>query len=95
MKDEKFQTIVSFFAEMGWQSLGKIPNPLTGKTERNLEISKKIIELLETLKEKTKGNLTDEEDRFLSGVIADLRLNYVDELSKETKNGKRENKGET
>lgn len=84
--NNKFNVIVSFFAEMGWQSLGKITNPMTGKIEKNLEVAKQIIEILETLKEKTKGNLTEEENRFLISTITDLQLNYVDEISKE-KNG--------
>lgn len=82
-----FNIVVSFFAEMGWQSLGKIANPLTGKIEKNLEIAKQVIDILETLKEKTKGNLTDEENRFLISAITDLQLNYVEEVSKEDKNG--------
>lgn len=81
--NNKFNVIVSFFAEMGWQSLGKITNPMTGKIEKNLEVAKQIIEILETLKEKTKGNLTEEENRFLISTITDLQLNYVDEISKE------------
>ncbi len=35
------------------------------------------------LKEKTKGNRSTDEERFLSGVLQDLKLNYVDELAKE------------
>ncbi|HOK56429.1 MAG TPA: DUF1844 domain-containing protein [bacterium] len=88
----KFNIIVRFFAEMGWQALGKISNPLTGKTEKNLEIAKQVIELLETLKEKTKGNLTEEEDKFLNSAIADLQLNYVEEVSKGKKENESENK---
>ncbi|MCM8818763.1 MAG: DUF1844 domain-containing protein [Candidatus Omnitrophica bacterium] len=81
-----FYVVVSFFAEIGWQSLGKIANPLTGKIEKNLEITKQIIEILETLKEKTKGNLTDDENRILISTITDLQLNYVEEVSKEKQN---------
>jgi hypothetical protein len=46
-------------------------------------MTKEIIEILETLKEKTKGNLTEDEDRILMATITDLKLNYVDEVSKE------------
>ncbi|MFN4227702.1 MAG: DUF1844 domain-containing protein [Candidatus Ratteibacteria bacterium] len=81
----KFNIIVSFFSEMGWQALGKIPNPVSGKIEKNLEMAKQIIELLDILKEKTNGNLTDEENRFLNTTITDLKLNYVEEISKEKK----------
>jgi hypothetical protein len=78
-----FLVIVEFFAQIGWQSLGKIVNPATGKIEKNLHMTKEIIEILETLKEKTKGNLTEDEDRILMATITDLKLNYVDEVSKE------------
>jgi hypothetical protein len=78
-----FLVIVDFFAQIGWQSLGKIVNPTTGKIEKNLQMTKEIIEILETLKEKTKGNLTEDEDRILMATITDLKLNYVDEVSKE------------
>jgi len=81
--ENNFNIIVSFFVEMGWQSLGKIVNPITGKTEKNFEVTKQIIEILEILKEKTKGNLTDDENRFLISAITDLQLNYVEEVSKE------------
>jgi hypothetical protein len=77
-----FLVIVDFFAQIGWQSLGKIVNPATGKIEKNLQMTKEIIEILETLKEKTKGNLTEDEDRILMATITDLKLNYVDEVSK-------------
>ncbi|MCS7180305.1 MAG: DUF1844 domain-containing protein [bacterium] len=90
-----FNLIVTFFAEMGWQSPGKIPNPLTGKIEKKLEVVKEIIELLEILKEKTKGNLTEEEDRFLNTTIANLQLNYVDEISKESKQNETGDKTQT
>ncbi|MCM8771997.1 MAG: DUF1844 domain-containing protein [Candidatus Omnitrophica bacterium] len=90
-----FNFIVDFFAEMGWRALGKITNPMTGKIEKNLELAKQIIEILETLKEKTKGNLTDEENRFLITTITDLQLNYVEEVEKESKQKNGTDKGET
>ncbi len=82
-----FLVIVDFFAQIGWQSLGKIVNPATGKIEKNLQMTKEIIEILETLKEKTKGNLTEDENRILMATITDLKLNYVDEISKEENEG--------
>lgn len=81
-----FNVIVNFFAQICWQSLGKLANPVTGKVEKNLEFAKEIIDILETLREKTKGNLTEEESKFLNSTIADLQINYVDEISKEQNN---------
>jgi len=83
MAEGLFHFVVTFFAGWGWQALGKVPNPVNGKVERNLELAKQIIDITEMLKEKTKGNLTDEESRMLTEVIAGLQLNYVDELKKQ------------
>ncbi len=94
MAEGLFNFVVTFFSGWGWQSMGKVPNPVTGKVERNLEMAKQIIEILEMLKEKTKGNLTAEEDRLLAGTIAELQLNYVDELKKPPVEEKKEERVE-
>ncbi len=91
MPEGLFNFVVTFFAGWGWQALGKVPNPANNKVERNLELAKQIIDITEMLKEKTKGNLTDAEEKMLTGVIAELQLNYVDELKRE-KNGGEEKK---
>jgi len=64
------------------QQMGKIASPLTGKVERNLDVAKSSIDMLGMLKEKTEGNLSDDEKRLLDHVLYELRLNYVDELKK-------------
>ena len=78
----KFFGLVHFLYAICWQALGKVANPATGKPERNLDFAQSIIEILETLQEKTKGNLDREEEKALSAVLADLRLNYIDERGK-------------
>lgn len=65
-----------------WGQLGKVANPLTGKIERNLEHAKTSIDTLVMLREKTKGNLTKDEEKALQEMIANLQMNYVDELNK-------------
>lgn len=81
-----FVSLVSFLSTMCWQSLGKIPNPVTQKMECNPDVAKLAIDMLIVLREKTKNNLTQDEERLLSNTIADLQLNYVDEISKEKRN---------
>ncbi|HOL22964.1 MAG TPA: DUF1844 domain-containing protein [bacterium] len=83
MEEGLFTFVVSFFANWGWQAMGKVANPLTGKIEKNLELARQIIDIMEMLQEKTKGNLTKDEERILTATIAELQLNYVDELEKE------------
>jgi hypothetical protein len=90
MAEGLFNFVVTFFSGWGWQALGKVPNPVTGKIERNLEMAKQIIEIVEMLRGKTKGNLTEDEEKLLTGVIAELQLNYVDELKKPPVEAKKE-----
>lgn len=78
-----FMLLITSLSQQAWQSLGKIPNPMTGKTNKNLEAAKLSIDILDMLKEKMKGNLTEEEERLLLATITDLQLNYVDEKKKE------------
>ena len=65
------------------QGMGKIKNPLTDKIERNLAHAKDSIDMLLLLKDKTKGNLTPEEEKILSNIISEVQLNYVDESQKD------------
>jgi hypothetical protein len=66
-------------------SMGKIKNPVTDKIERNLEHAKIYIDTLDMLQAKTKGNLSDYEEKFLTETLKDLKLNYVDEMDKDKK----------
>jgi len=70
--------------------LGKIANPLTGNIERNLNEAKYTIGMLNMLKEKTKNNLTPDEEKMVNDAIFELQMNYIDEVKK----GEEENKVE-
>jgi hypothetical protein len=52
-------------------------HPSTGKAEVNLDAAKMFIDHLEIVSEKTKGNLTKDEEKILSSVLTELRLAYV------------------
>lgn len=83
-----FIQYISALVNSGMQLLGKIMNPTTGKMEKNLEGAQATIELLSLLKEKTKHNLTSNEETVLSDGLANLQLNYADEVDKAEKNKK-------
>ena len=55
---------------------------MTGKVERDLTAAKFSIDMLTMLENKMKGNLTDDESKFLEHALYELRLNYVDESKK-------------
>ena len=58
-------------------NLGLVENPVTKKTEKEPDAAKQTIELISLLKEKTKGNLTGDEEKLMDDVLHDLRLWYV------------------
>ena len=74
----------NYIASLGFQTmifLGEMPNPITNQVEKNLKQAKFLIDTLIILRDKTKGNLSKEEDDLLNGSIYELQLRYV-ELSK-------------
>src|ERR1041385_417009 len=75
--------LILMFQTAALQQMGKLKNPMTDKIERDLGQAQISIDLLEMLHTKMKGNLTPEEERILSSVLQELKLNYVDEVSKE------------
>lgn len=58
-------------------NLGEVPDPTTGSTEVHLEVARQTIDLLALIEEKTKGNLTPEEQRLVEHVLPDLKLRYL------------------
>jgi hypothetical protein len=58
--------------------LGLIADPAAGETRENLPLAKRNIDLLDLLKEKTKGNLDEEEDKTLGDALSQLKLAYLD-----------------
>ena len=57
--------------------LGEIQDPFTQKTVKNLPLAKQTLDLIGMLKEKTKGNLTPDEEKIIDHILYDLRMRYV------------------
>ena len=57
--------------------LGEIQDPFSQTLAKNLPLAKQTIDLIGMLKEKTKGNLTPQEERVIESVLYDLRMRYV------------------
>ena len=58
--------------------LGAIPDPITQKPQKDLQQAKYNIDLLSVLKEKTKGNLTQEEEQAFENILYEVRMTYVE-----------------
>ncbi len=73
-----FLTLVASLAGQATIHLGLVEHPIKKKVETDLRQARYTIDLLGVLEEKTRGNLTDEEQRVLAHVLTDLRLRYVE-----------------
>lgn len=83
-----FMQLVMQNQQIAMMAMGKIKNPVTNRIERNLDYAKVSIDTLDMIKAKTKGNLSDYEEKFLTEALKDLKLNYVSELDKDKQKGK-------
>lgn len=72
-----FNALVTSFAMQTLFHLGQMENPETGKVETNLDAAKETIDLLLMMKQKTKNNLTSDEEKLLNTAIADLQIKFV------------------
>jgi hypothetical protein len=59
--------------------LGVMDDPTTGKKVKNLPLAKQTIDILGMLEEKTRGNLTNDEEKMLKNILYDLRMIYIKE----------------
>ena len=91
---EMFQGLVISLAAATMQHLGKTLSPVTNKIEKNLPAAQSTIDMLDMLEAKTKGNLSDTEAKLLKGVLAELKLNYVETLNEKPADAASEKKPE-
>jgi len=57
--------------------LGELQDPLTKEKRVDLLMAKQVIDTLEMLREKTKGNLTPDEEELFKSILFDLKLRFV------------------
>jgi hypothetical protein len=84
-----FATFVMSLASAAYCSMGLAPNPLSKKVEKNLTSAKQQINLLEMLKEKTKGNLSKDEENTLDAMLYQLQMMYVKCVEKDNEGEKK------
>ena len=81
--DQLFMQLLYMFHTSAMQGLGKITDP-TGTLSKNIEYAGQTIDLIEMLKEKTKGNIKIDVEKVINEMLSELRLNYIDEKNKST-----------
>ncbi len=72
-----FSTFVISLNASALMHLGLMEDPTRGGKVKNLELGKQTIDILVMLEEKTRGNLSSDEEKLLQNILYDLRINYV------------------
>ena len=76
--EASFSLFVSSLVTQALFSLGEVENPFSKTIEQNLDQAKFTIDTLQIIKDKTSGNLTDDETKLLDTALYDLRMRYVE-----------------
>ena len=82
LPEADFKFFLTTLGMQAWIAPGMVPNPINNKTEENINQAKFIIDTLEVLQQKTKGNLDKDEAELLEHLLYDLRLAFVDKTMK-------------
>ena len=73
-----FTTVLLGFASSALIHMGVQANPDSGTVSPDAALAREVLDLLALLREKTRGNLTPEEERFFDSLLTDLRLKFVE-----------------
>jgi len=77
-QSRNFQMLIDFLARNAAAMLGGMTDPRTGQAFLDLEGAHEMIDLLDVLREKTKGNLATEDNALLVEVIGSLKLSFME-----------------
>jgi hypothetical protein len=79
-----FSTFILSLSSSAFYHLGELPDPKTGEKSADLSAVKQTIDIIAMLKNKTEGNLSDEEKKLIEQLTYELQVKYVDAQSKKT-----------
>ena len=77
LPEVNFNSLIFSLSSSALLHLGEIADPQSGEKKKDVALAKHTIDTLAMLKEKTQGNLTGEEEKFLDSILTDLRWRYV------------------
>ncbi len=87
-----FMQLVMQNQQMAMISLGKVKNPVSDTLDKNLEYATLSIDTLDMLAQKTKGNLSEYEEKLLAETVNQLKIIYVEESANGKDISKKSNK---
>ena len=77
LPEVNFNSLIFSLSSSVLLHLGEIADPQSGEKKKDIALAKHTIDTIAMLKEKTQGNLTGEEEKFLESILTDLRWRYV------------------
>ncbi|MBW1888016.1 MAG: DUF1844 domain-containing protein [Deltaproteobacteria bacterium] len=77
LPEVNFNSLIFSLSSSALLHIGEIADPHTGEKRKDLALAKHTIDIIAMLKEKTKGNLNEEEEKFSDNILTDLRWRYV------------------
>lgn len=88
LNEMRLLALIDMLASGALTALGKIVDPSTGQEGPvNLDQARMMIDLIEAIQYKTKGNQTDRERQILELHLTNLRLTFVDEANRQKAGG--------
>ena len=90
-----FSQVVQTFAIQALMACGKVANPITDESGTDLRLARYHIGVLEVLKDKTAGNLSDREERLLDAALHQARMACIEVAGQSDAQRAESEKGET
>jgi hypothetical protein len=75
--EANFSTLILSIGSSAAMAIGLAPNPMTNKIEKDLNLARFNIDLLRMLRDKTRGNLNPDEQKFIESIVTDLPMKFV------------------
>lgn len=72
-----FSTFILSLSSSVLMHLGDLPDPYTQERKKNLPLAKQTIDIIGMLQDKTRGNLSAEEDNLVKNLLYEMRMKYV------------------
>jgi hypothetical protein len=72
-----FELLLTMLATEALVAMGQVPHPVTGERQAQRNQATYLIDTLDVLREKTKGNLSADEQQLLESILHQLRMLFI------------------
>jgi len=76
-----FSAFILSLSSSALVGLGELPDPVSKEKKTNIPLAKQMIDIVNMLRDKTKGNLTKEEEELINGLCSELKMKYIQSVN--------------